>query len=99
MNAQKRIRELMEERNWSDYRLCREANLSASTVANMFGRNNAPTLPTLEAICKAFGITLSQFFAEGESVDLTDKQKQLLAQCGKLTNEQQDALLKFLTAL
>ena len=44
MDTQKRIRELMEERRWTDYRLAKEANLSHSTVTNMFNRNNAPTL-------------------------------------------------------
>ncbi len=58
MDTQKRIRELMAERGWTDYRLAKEANLSHSTVTNMFNRNNAPTLPTLEAVCQAFGITL-----------------------------------------
>lgn len=58
MDTQKRIRELMKERKWTDYRLAKEANLSHSTVTNMFNRNNAPTLPTLEAVCGAFGITL-----------------------------------------
>lgn len=53
MDAQKRIRQLMEERGWTDYRLAKEANLSHSTVTNMFNRNNAPTLPTLEAVCRA----------------------------------------------
>ena len=53
MDTQKRIRELMEERKWTDYRLAKEANLSHSTVTNMFNRNNAPTLPTLEAVCRA----------------------------------------------
>lgn len=54
MDIQGRIRELMEERSWTEYRLAKEANLSHSTVANMFNRNNAPTFPTLEAICSAF---------------------------------------------
>ncbi|MFR7962298.1 MAG: helix-turn-helix domain-containing protein [Roseburia intestinalis] len=54
MDIQGRIRELMEERSWTEYRLAKEANLSHSTVANMFNRNNAPTFPTLEAICNAF---------------------------------------------
>lgn len=54
----------MEARGWTDYRLAKESNLSHSTVTNMFNRNNAPTLPTLEAVCKAFGITLAQFFSE-----------------------------------
>lgn len=66
MDTQKRIRELMEGRNWTDYRLAKEANLSHSTVTNMFNRNNAPTLSTLEAVCRAFGITLAQFFAEAK---------------------------------
>lgn len=60
MDAQRRIKELMEERKWTDYRLAKESNLSHSTVTNMFNRNNAPTLPTLEAVCRAFGITLAQ---------------------------------------
>lgn len=63
MDAQKRIKELMEERGWTDYCLAKEANPSHSTVTNMFNRNNAPTLPTLESVCRASGITLAQFFA------------------------------------
>lgn len=50
MDAQRRIKQLMEERDWTDYRLAKESNLSHSTVTNMFNRNNAPTLPTLEAV-------------------------------------------------
>ena len=38
MNTQKRIKQLMEERGWTDYRLAKEANLSHSTVTNMFNR-------------------------------------------------------------
>ena len=64
MDAQRRIKQLMEERSWTDYRLAKESGLSHSTVTNMFNRNNAPTLPTLEAVCEAFGITLAQFFTE-----------------------------------
>jgi len=45
MDAQKRIKQLMEERGWTDYRLAKEANLSHSTITNVFKRNNAPTLP------------------------------------------------------
>lgn len=78
MDAQKRIKQLMEERGWTDYRLAKEANLSHSTITNVFKRNNAPTLPTLEVICRAFGITLAQFFAEGgEAVEITDEQREL----------------------
>jgi len=77
----------MEERGWTDYRLLKEANLSHSTVTNMFNRNNAPTLPTLEAICRAFGITLAQFFAENELVQMTDEQRILFSRWNPLTDE------------
>lgn len=100
MDAQKRIRQLMEERDWTDYRLAKEANLSHSTVTNMFNRNNAPTLPTLEAICRAFGITLAQFFAEGNDLsELTEEQRILFARWSTLTNEQKRLLLDLMKTM
>lgn len=99
MDTQKRIRELMEERNWTDYRLAKEANLSHSTVTNMFNRNNAPTLPTLEAVCRAFGITLAQFFAEGEEVQLTKEQQKLFSKWSTLTARQKQILLELMDAI
>jgi len=41
VDVQKRIRDLMKLRGWTDYRLAKEASLSHSTVTNMFNRNNA----------------------------------------------------------
>ena len=99
MDTQKRIRELMEERKWTDYRLAKEAKLSHSTVTNMFNRNNAPTLPTLEAICRAFGITLAQFFAEGEEVQLTKEQQKLFSKWSTLTDRQKQILLELMDAI
>ena len=99
MDTQKRIRELMEERNWTDYRLAKEANLSHSTVTNMFNRNNAPTLPTLEAVCRAFGITLAQFFAEGEEARLTEEQQKLFSKWSTLTDRQKQILLELMDAI
>lgn len=97
MDIQKRIKDLMEERGWTDYRLAMESGLSHSTVSNMFKRNNAPTIPTLEAICEAFGITLSQFFAEGEeAVILTDEQREIFATWSLLSPKQKSLLLEFL---
>ena len=97
MDIQKRIKDLMEERGWTDYRLAMESGLSHSTVSNMFKRNNAPTIPTLEAICEAFGITLSQVFAEGEeAVILTDEQREIFATWSLLSPKQKSLLLEFL---
>ena len=49
-----------------------------------------PTIPSLEKICAAFGITLSQLFAEGdEPVSLTESQRKLLERWSKLSPDQQ----------
>lgn len=100
MDAQKRIKQLMEERGWTDYRLAKEANLSHSTIANIFNRNNAPTLPTLEAVCAAFGITLAQFFSVGEEgASLTEEQQALFAKWSTLTDEQKKILLDLMNTM
>lgn len=100
MDAQKRIKQLMEERGWTDYRLAKEAKLSHSTVINMFNRNNAPTLPTLGAVCEAFGITLAQFFSDDdEPFKLTDEQQVLFARWSSLTDKQKQLLLDLMSTM
>ena len=61
MDVLERLRKLLQERGWSEYRLAQVSGLNESTISNIYRRNTLPTIPTLEAICKAFGITLSQF--------------------------------------
>ena len=100
MDAQKRIKQLMEERGWTDYRLAKESGLSHSTVTNMFNRNNAPTLPTLEAVCRAFGITLSQFFSEGNGpAEFTEEQRTLFSKWSSLSAIQKEALLHLIDSI
>lgn len=84
---------------WTEYRLAKESGLSHSTIANMFRRNNAPTLPTLEAICAAFHISLAEFFSDGEASDLTDEQRELFAKWRTLTPEQKKALLQLMSVI
>jgi len=61
-----KLRKLIDERGWTEYRLAQECGLNISTISNIYRRNTMPTITTLKAICSGFGITLSQFFAEGE---------------------------------
>ena len=68
-NAQNRIRQLMAERGWTIYRLAQESELSQTTISNIFKRNNQPSLPTVNAICDACGITLAQFFTENDTAN------------------------------
>ena len=78
-DVNQKLQQILVEKGWSEYRLSKESGLSESTIANIFKRNNVPTIATLEAICGGFGITLSQFFAENEMVELTPDLKELFA--------------------
>ena len=92
MDAKARIKELMVQRNWSEYKLAIESGLSQSTVANIFNRNTTPSVATLESICAGFGITLAQFFAEGDMVELTEEQKEMFSAWSSLSKDQKKAL-------
>ena len=99
MDALERLTRLMNERGWSVYRLAKNCGLSESTLANVFKRNTVPTITTLERICDGFGITLSQFFAEGEMVELTPELKELFDNWVNLTAEQKKAANQMLRAM
>ena len=92
MDAKARIKELMAERNWSEYRLAIASGLSQSTVANIFNRNTTPSVATLESICAGFGITLAQFFSEGDMVELTVEQKEMFSAWSSLSKDQKEVL-------
>lgn len=100
MNVLSRIDQLRSERDWSVNELSKQAGLSQSTLSSLYTNNNNPTISTLESICTAFGITMSQFFAYGnEAVALTDQQKDMLSKWNALSEAQKDALMRFLDTL
>lgn len=81
-----------EERGWTEYQLAERSGLPQSTISSWYRKNMVPTIPSLEKICTAFGITLSQLFAfaEGDApVSLTEAQKKLLERWSRLSEEQQ----------
>ena len=79
-----------EERGWTEYQLAERSGLPQSTISSWYRKNMVPSIPSLEKICIAFGITLSQLFAEGDSpVSLTESQKKLLERWSKLSEDQQ----------
>ena len=98
MDTLQRLHQLLDERGSSEYRLAKNCGLSNSTIANIYHRNTIPSISTLEAICTSFGISLSQFFAEGEMVELTPELKELFDNWVNLTPQQKDAVLQTMRA-
>lgn len=99
MDTHDRLRQLLNERGWSEYKLAKRCGLSESTVANIFRRNTVPSIATLETICSGFGITMSQFFAEGDMVEITPELKELFENWVNLTPEQKKAANQMLKAM
>jgi len=98
MGITTKIKRLMDEADWTEYKLAKAAGLPQSTVSHLFRRNNAPNFATVEAICRAFSITLAQFFSEeGESIVLTEEQRKHLLQWGQMTNEQKEIIYNTIT--
>ena len=92
MDVKERLIQLQKQRGWTDYKIAKEAGLSSNTVSNIYRRNNVPSIPTLEALCKAFGITMAQFFAEDTLVELTPEMMDLVERWAALTDDQKAAV-------
>ena len=94
MDILSKIRELQSDRGWTDYKLAQEADIPLPTFSSLFQRNNPPKVDTLQCICKAFGLTLAQFFLEDEKIEvLSEPEKEMLQVFRKLSPKQQQALI------
>ena len=98
MDIHDKLQNLLDARQWTRYRLAKECGLSEATIANIFKRGNVPSLATLDQICSGFKITLSQFFAENNMVELSPELKDLFEKWIYLTNDQKEALIHVIDA-
>lgn len=97
MDCLERIRTLLEERGWSVYRLAQEAGVPQSTLANLFLRNN---MPTLERICQALGITMAEFFSQQPTLPPEEElTAQLLEEWAALSPAQKRLVLELVHQL
>ena len=99
MDVLERIRNLRFERNWTEYQLAEKSGIPQSTISTWFRKQNLPTISSLEKICYAFDITLSDFFREDKYNNLDENQIKLIRNFHKLNKAQQESLLVFLEQL
>ncbi|MBQ2867725.1 MAG: helix-turn-helix transcriptional regulator [Firmicutes bacterium] len=93
----KTITEYRTERGWTEYHLSERSELPQSTISSWYRKGTVPTLASLEKICTAFGVTLSQILAENDDpVTLTTEQRELLERWTRLTPEQQEVIFQLL---
>ena len=86
-----------QARGWTEYQLSERSGLPQSTISSWYRKNMVPTVPSLEKICDAFGITLSQLFAGDDTpITLTAKQKEILQRWDRLNEEQQEVIFQLI---
>ncbi|MCR5203252.1 MAG: helix-turn-helix domain-containing protein [Lachnospiraceae bacterium] len=87
-------------KGWSEYELAEYSGISQSTINSWFTKNINPSVASLDKICNAFNITLSQFFAEkNDPMELTEAQQELLEETSVFTEKQQRRLIEFLKSM
>ena len=99
MDVKERLRQLMEERGWTIYKVAKEAGIPWSTVRNMFKRNTEPSIGTLEAICKGMGMTLPQFFDIENQMGMSDEQRQVITRWSRLNERNKHLVSELMEAL
>ena len=100
----KRVKELCSKHKVSKYRLAQLTDMSQTALGNIIKKESIPTIPTLERICDAFGITLTEFFSvvesgEREAVVLTHEQAEMLEKWSALRPEQKEAVVHLLSTM
>ena len=94
------IRKNREVRGWTEYQLAERSGLPQSTISSWYQKGMTPSFSSLEKICDAFGLTLSQFFADGEArLALTPEQRGMLDKWTRLSPAQQRALLTLMDTM
>lgn len=94
MNVLERITILREKSNWTIWKLAEESGVDQSTISAWYSKGRSPSVASLEKICNAFGITMSQFFTDDlTAVNLTKEQAEMLENWSALSAKQKETIL------
>ena len=99
MDILKRLTDERNKRNWSEYQLAKNSDITQSTISTWYRKNMQPSVSSLEKICSGLGITLSQLFSEEEAVELSKEQKQILERWDALSKKQKEAVINIIDVM
>lgn len=92
------IKDLCKKRHVSKYRLAQLTGIAQSSLGRIIANESTPSLQTLEKICSALDVTLSQF-SRMKKNHLTDKQNEVMEIWNDLSADEQDVVLAMLRGL
>lgn len=93
------IIELCEKRDISKYKLAQMTGIAQSSLGRIIAKENLPSIATLEKICAALDVTLSQFFLGEKAENLTEQQNEVLKIWNDLSAEEQEVVIAMLRGL
>lgn len=95
-----RIKELCEVHGLTVYKLSQKTGISQTALGNIISQKSVPTVPTIQKICDAFGISLAQFFVRNEGREnLTDLQREILDTWEELDSREREIMISFIRTL
>lgn len=100
----KRIKEILDEKGWTLYKLSKETGIPYSSLNSLFNKNNQPTISTLEKICEGLQISLEDFFSAGLSHQIevesyTREEREIIDSYRKLNKKNKNLLKGFIDLL
>lgn len=91
---------LCKKRDMSKYRLSQLTGISQSSIGKIIAKESLPTMPTVEKICDALGVTMAQFFAGMDvPVSLSESQQEVLNIWNNLDEKEQNVVIQMLRGL
>ena len=95
MNAKERIDELRIKNGWSLNKLADELELTNSAVYSWYRKNGySPSAKTIEKACKAFGISLTEFYSCVDSKNMAKSETLLIESFRKVPPEGQEKIIQ-----
>lgn len=68
----KKIEDERLARGWTEYMLAKKSGVTQSTISSWYRMNMQPSIVTLERVCDAFGMTLSEFFLDDDKSKISE---------------------------
>ena len=94
MEIGKKLHKLREDKNMSIYRLTQITGISGHHIKGIEEGSRQPTIETLQRLTVALGSSLAEIFSEDTQCSyLTEREKRLIDNFRRLSDEKSDALL------
>jgi len=88
-----KIDAIRTQRGWTVYRLAEESGISKSAIHKWLDTDTIPSIPALEQICAAFGITMSEFFRDGNMAGFSPDLQEIIEAWAILKPEEKVAIM------